>query len=491
MSESNDINPDYFYVVNDAGSLYGDDGENGFPTETAAHKWALAYNTLVNSGERDGPAIDFDGNDDAIITGKELMKIIGENEVVAGSFDNMPNLNESAPRLRFKPDQFNEVPVSAIVTVPEKRGFELRAELQPDFDSDDPENYFTLDLYRFDKKTKSKQLLDTLGGIDTRDADYVNQLLQTMLDEQGLSEATDNSLAHKKENFEQADKPSLKRVSDHEYRNKKATVFKDTEWDEYVVQFWLDGKLLQDADYHTDDKGDAQGTAKSWISAAKSEGNKGLKENGVFVADLGVEVQPSRWYVISDSNRMYGGASNHFATKEAAELWVLDNPRLGISLGEGDDVVLGSDIIKAYNSLAEANGYKYKRLKISDVLASQVHKTIVAAYPSLADLSWEFKANFGNRASVTYDESGVPKRWKYDWFVTADAPGIKGNPDVAAGLTPGAGEYAPDTLEVGKGLHVTVRDNEVEYFVEVGSDYNFDGVFADYDLFKRLGLNIQ
>ena len=78
MSESNDINPDYFYVVNDAGSLYGDDGENGFPTETAAHKWALAYNTLVNSGERDGPAIDFDGNGDAIVTGKELMKIMGD-----------------------------------------------------------------------------------------------------------------------------------------------------------------------------------------------------------------------------------------------------------------------------------------------------------------------------------------------------------------------------------------------------------------------------
>ena len=294
--ESNDINPDYFYVINDAGALYGDDGENGFTTSIAARKWALAYNIQVKDGERNGPAIDFYSNGDAIVTGKELMKTIGES--------------------------------------------------------------------------------------------------------------------------------SLKRVSDHEYHNKKATVFKDTEWDEYVVRFWLDGKLLQDAEYHTDDKEDAQGTAKSWISAAKSESNSGLKEDstqytdfdewqqdaekkgyevalsrdgwsgsayddyqnvvgefelnkgfqngsnagtgylkgasdeqdkpsnaGIFVADLGVEVQPSRWYVISDSNRMYGGAGNHFATKEAAELWVLDNPHLGISLGEGDDVVLGSDIIKAYNSL--------------------------------------------------------------------------------------------------------------------------------------------
>ena len=92
--------------------------------------------------------------------------------------------------LRFKPDQYNEVPVGATVSIPEKRGFELQAELQPDLDSDDPENYFTLDLYRFDKKAQSKQLLDTLGGIDGRDADYINQLLQTMLDEQGLNEAT-------------------------------------------------------------------------------------------------------------------------------------------------------------------------------------------------------------------------------------------------------------------------------------------------------------
>lgn len=94
--------------------------------------------------------------------------------------------------LRFKPDQYNEVPVGAVVTVPEKPGFELQAELQPDLDSDDPENYFTLDLYRFDKKANSKQSLDSLGGIDGRDADYVNQLLQTMLDEQGLVESGGN-----------------------------------------------------------------------------------------------------------------------------------------------------------------------------------------------------------------------------------------------------------------------------------------------------------
>ena len=94
--------------------------------------------------------------------------------------------------LRFKPDQFNEVPVGATVSIPEKPGFELQAELQPDLDSEDPENYFTLDLYRIDVRTNSKQGLDSLGDIDGRDADYVNQQLQAMLDEQGLEESGGN-----------------------------------------------------------------------------------------------------------------------------------------------------------------------------------------------------------------------------------------------------------------------------------------------------------
>lgn len=100
-----------------------------------------------------------------------------------------PAVGESAvTSLRFKPDQYNEVPVGATVSVPEKPGFMLQAELQPDLDSDDPENYFVIDLYRLDKKVNRKQVLDSLGGIDGRDTNYINQLLQAMV--QSLNEAS-------------------------------------------------------------------------------------------------------------------------------------------------------------------------------------------------------------------------------------------------------------------------------------------------------------
>lgn len=71
-------------------------------------------------------------------------------------------------------------------------------------------------------------------------------------------------------------------VSTHEYRDRKALVYNNREWSEFVVQFHEGGKHLEDADYHTsyDDydkeskagaKEDAQSTAKSWVAKAKNE----------------------------------------------------------------------------------------------------------------------------------------------------------------------------------------------------------------------------
>ena len=46
------------------------------------------------------------------------------------------------------------------------------------------------------------------------------------------------------------------------------TIYKDTEWGEYRVQFYADHKHLLDADYHTDDKQDAYDTANGWMPEA-------------------------------------------------------------------------------------------------------------------------------------------------------------------------------------------------------------------------------
>lgn len=42
-----------------------------------------------------------------------------------------------------------------------------------------------------------------------------------------------------------------------------AKVYRDVEWDEYRVKFYQDEKHLENSDYHTQDKGDAQRTART------------------------------------------------------------------------------------------------------------------------------------------------------------------------------------------------------------------------------------
>ena len=47
-----------------------------------------------------------------------------------------------------------------------------------------------------------------------------------------------------------------------------ATVYRDSEWQEYRVRLSVDGKLRPDADYHTDDRADAEQTARSMVEFA-------------------------------------------------------------------------------------------------------------------------------------------------------------------------------------------------------------------------------
>lgn len=42
-------------------------------------------------------------------------------------------------------------------------------------------------------------------------------------------------------------------------------VYRDREWDEYVVKFYVNGQHQTDADYHTDDKNDAMSTAQQFL----------------------------------------------------------------------------------------------------------------------------------------------------------------------------------------------------------------------------------
>lgn len=56
--------------------------------------------------------------------------------------------------------------------------------------------------------------------------------------------------------------------------DRKAVVYRDTEWDEFRVKFHQGGVYLAKADYHTEDKEDALDTARSFAEAT-TYGNPG------------------------------------------------------------------------------------------------------------------------------------------------------------------------------------------------------------------------
>ena len=45
----------------------------------------------------------------------------------------------------------------------------------------------------------------------------------------------------------------------------KAIVYRDSEWNEYHVKHYIGGIYQVDADYHTDDKADAQHSARAFV----------------------------------------------------------------------------------------------------------------------------------------------------------------------------------------------------------------------------------
>ena len=45
---------------------------------------------------------------------------------------------------------------------------------------------------------------------------------------------------------------------------RKARIYHEKEWNQYVVRFYQDGKHLSDADYYCEEKEDAQGTAMNY-----------------------------------------------------------------------------------------------------------------------------------------------------------------------------------------------------------------------------------
>lgn len=64
------------------------------------------------------------------------------------------------------------------------------------------------------------------------------------------------------------------------------------------------------------------------------------------VAELGVDVDPDKWYVVSGANTMHGGVENAFDSEAAAMNWATTQPN--IDLADDDAVILGKDLIEVY-----------------------------------------------------------------------------------------------------------------------------------------------
>lgn len=133
---------------------------------------------------------------------------------------------------------------------------------------------------------------------------------------------------------------SMRIVSKHgEGEKHTAKVYKDTDWGEYRVKFFKDGKHVgEDADYHTDDLDDAKDTAESQLTRYKS--SAGIKESiddVIKVAD----------YIKNDKN----GARN---LNDASH--VIDNDTMKKNYQETSkyDRVNKSDT-SAYSAISHAN----------------------------------------------------------------------------------------------------------------------------------------
>lgn len=51
---------------------------------------------------------------------------------------------------------------------------------------------------------------------------------------------------------------------------KKADVYRDAEWEEFRVKFYRFGVYQAEADYHTDDRRDADSTASYWVNKSEN-----------------------------------------------------------------------------------------------------------------------------------------------------------------------------------------------------------------------------
>ena len=103
-----------------------------------------------------------------------------------------------------------------------------------------------------------------LVGEDTALEDVISKKYSDFKDVQAKEKAEKEKAEEEKDKKKELDE-SVRLIGRKNVGNRSVSFYRDTEWNEFVVQFFVDGAHQEDADYHTDDKQDAFDTAANWL----------------------------------------------------------------------------------------------------------------------------------------------------------------------------------------------------------------------------------
>jgi hypothetical protein len=143
-----------------------------------------------------------------------------------------------------------------------------------DYDHDDGSDQYATELYGLhlgDVVKANYNGKTVIGKISELHPTYLEVELELTGRNEGKTVIVDVRETEYVDNLNESSQKRLVKKEDSGSRAYK--IYKDMDWDEYIVKFYENGKYNPEADYHTDDKEDAFGTAKAHLSSV-NEGKK-------------------------------------------------------------------------------------------------------------------------------------------------------------------------------------------------------------------------
>lgn len=190
-------------------------------------------------------------------------------------------------------------------------------------------------------------------------------------------------------------------------------VYKDTEWNEFVVKFYTGGVLDANADYHTDDQSDATDTGKRWLRSAVTEmfqSGKNWKwtDTSPGVAEAKFEIR--------------GIPYRFLAQKDEFGIWNLFFSNQGpgrSSFGrtqDGNSIEVFSVVVDIIRSLLNTRGREIEELEFEadandPARATLYRKMLRRLIPDGWDYTYEW-GDHGGRYTIFPEKADVNEDWQ-------------------------------------------------------------------------------